>query len=584
MRLRYLGFSLFITTVPITHGTLHQSFKEIVSASPYDFIIAGGGTAGCVIANRLSENPNFRVLVLEAGPSNEGALNIEMPGGFGSLSNSAYDWNFTTVPQAGLNGRTFPYARGHVLGGTSAINAMMYTRGSADDYNRWAEVTGDDGWSWKKMLPFILRNERFTSPADGHSTTGQFDPALHDFKGMNSVSLPGFPASLDDTYIQTSKDLKDEFPFDLDMNDGTPHGIGWAQSTIGNGTRSTAATSYLGSRYINRPNLDVVLNSRISRVLSLSNGKDIDLRTVEFMSADQMRTITARKEVILSLGTIGTPHILLNSGIGDEQELEKVGVKPILHLPSVGRNFTDHVHATLSWFANLTVTPVNATTALNQWLDSRTGPYTNGFTNQIAWGRVRNVSSYSIPDPAAGPLAPHYELILHRAPDILPTGESVLGMHTVVSTISSRGFVSLRTNNSFDNPLINPSYLTADTDLLLMKEAIYSAQRLFAGPAWKYIIQLPQGEFANATDERGLENFIRNTSAPVFHAVGTCSMSPKGAHYGVVEPNLLLKSAKGLRIVDASVMPFIPCGHTQAPTYAIAERAAELIKQTWQLL
>ncbi|KAF9002563.1 hypothetical protein BDQ17DRAFT_1357086 [Cyathus striatus] len=477
-----------LSVVHVGHSAIHQNFGQLATRTPYDFIVAGGGTAGSVIASRLTENPNFRILVLEAGPSNEGIIDIDAPGLVFNLHKSSFDWNFTTVPQVALNGRSLDYTRGHVLGGSSSINAMFYTRGSSDDYNRWATITGDTGWSWNNIFHFILR------VSDGHSTAGQFDPAFHNFTGNTFVSLPGFSEPLDKT--------------------------GWLQTTIGNGTRSSAASSYLGPQFIKRSNLDIVLNTQISRVLTSGNdGSKFDFRTVEFRSGkttqlqvsknndSTLHTVTARKELILSLGSIGTPHILLNSGIGDKTELKKIGIKPILHLPDVGKNLSDQPYVSPNWFVNLTVTPVNATEALNQWLETRTGPLVSTVSNQVAG--------------------------------------------------------------------------VEHTDLLIMKEAIASAVRFFAGPTWKDIILGPQGAFSNVTDDLSLVQFIRENSDTALHAVGTAAMSPKGAQFGVVDPDLLVKGATGIRIVDASIMPVVICGHTQAPTYAIAERAAELIKQTW---
>ncbi|TFK36269.1 aryl-alcohol-oxidase from pleurotus Eryingii [Crucibulum laeve] len=572
------------------YGAIHQSFNDLPPGSSFDFIVVGGGTAGCVIASRLSENPRFNVLVIESGPSNEGVLDAQVPFLEPGLILSPFDWNFTTVPQTSANGKSMLYPRGHILGGSSSINAMFYTRGSSSDFDRFARVTGDSGWSWGEMLPYILKNEKWVPPADNHPTAGQFNPAFHSLTGMTSVSLPGFPQGTDGRVIQTTKDLKDEFPFNVDMNSGNPLGVGWLQGSIGNGERSSAATSYLTSQVVARPNLQIVLNTQVTRVLE-TGGKSPSIRKVELTTGSKLTTVTAAKEVILSAGSINTPHLLLNSGIGDKNELAKKGIASVLNLPSVGKNLTDQVLVSATWFANSnnTIDSINAnktlfTQLLDEWQKTRMGPMTNAGVNQIAWVRMPDNSPIfeTFADPSSGSNSPHIELALSNGGGLGAGVGHFVGAGVAVVTPMSRGSVTLNTTNPFDQPLIDLGLLTSNFDILALKAGVASARRFFAGPAWKGYVLQPAGAFANATTDQLLHDYIVANAFSTSHPVGTASMSAKTANFGVVNPDLKVKGADGIRIVDASVMPFIPCGHTQAPVYAIAERAADLIKADWQ--
>ncbi|TFK36270.1 pyranose dehydrogenase [Crucibulum laeve] len=604
---------LFFTIYFITcHCAIYQGFDDLPSkVGIFDFIIVGGGTAGSVIANRLTENVNFHVLVIEAGPSNEGVLNSEVPLFSPRLAGSTFDWNFTTISQPGLKGRALAFPRGHILGGSSSINGMYYTRGSSSDYDRFAKVTGDPGWSWRNMLPYILKSEKWTAPVDNHNTTGQFNPFFHNFKGINSVSLSGVAQTIDDRVLQTTQDLKDEFPFNEDMNSGNPLGLGWLQSTIGNGTRSSAATSYLGSSVTGRSNLHIVLNTRVTRILQSNGGNKPSFRTVEIAMGNTIATLVARKEVILSGGTIGTPHVLLNSGFGDEQELKLMGVPSAVNLPSVGKNLTEQPGMLLTWFVNSTDTADklggfslfqidshtdhayrsfknNATLQaqlFQQWQSNRTGPLTaaDAGVNQVAWLRLPdNATVFSeFNDPSSGRNTPHLELMIANSAFFSTTpGHFVSGSVALVTPLS-RGSVSLASNNPLENPLIDPGFLSSDFDVFAMRSAINNAKRFFAAPAWQGYVLQPSGSFANVTNDEELEDFIRSNVAGVAHPVGTAAMSHRDANYGVVDPDLRVKGVEGLRIVDASVMPFVTSGHTQAPVYAIAERASDLIKSSW---
>ncbi|KAJ6518186.1 alcohol oxidase [Mycena vitilis] len=582
-------FLLFATTFSLAAvfenvADLNQSNLQL------DFIIVGGGTAGNVVANRLSEDRGFSVLVLEAGGSNANVLNIIVP--FYSSraeGNNPQDWNYTTTPQAGLNGRSISYPRGFVLGGSSSVNSMVYTRGSKEDFDRWAEVTGDDGWSWDNLTPYMRKNERFTAPSDHHNITGQFNPAVHGFHGINAVSLQGFPSPITTPIFEATKQLEG-YPFNLDMNSGFHLGIGWGQWTVNNGSRSSSATSYLAPRFMARPNLHLLLHARATRVLPTTSKT---FRTVEFVQEINGKrfTITARKEVIMSAGSIGTPNILLHSGIGNSSTLKSLGIKAVHNLPSVGQNLTDHTLTSLSFLVNSdnTYETVERNTSLAaaqfaEWNTSRTGPLVDPTGGPKGWLRIPGNSSIfeKFPDLSAGPNTAHYELLFSNglAGGVAPPTGNFISIRNAVLCPLSRGSVTLNSSDPFTNPVINPNILDSEFDLFIAREALKSGLRFASAPAWDNYVISPVG--VNITSsEAEMDAFIRKNTGLLDHAVGTASMSPKGATWGVVDPDLIVKGLRGIRIVDISIAPFIPAAHTQAATYFVAERASDLIKNAW---
>ncbi|KAJ7879141.1 hypothetical protein B0H13DRAFT_2051662 [Mycena leptocephala] len=582
--------SLLLLTLGITRcsSAILESTTDLDQLNlEFDFIIVGGGTAGNVVANRLSENPDHSVLVLEAGGSNADVLDIIVPFYCSRATpNTPQDWNFTTTPQAGLNGRSIAYNRGFVLGGSSSVNYMVYTRGSKEDFDRWAKVTGDDGWSWDNLVPYMKKNERFSSPSDHHNTTGQFNPDVHGFHGINSVSLAGFPSPVDSRVIETTRELG-EYPFNLDMNSGYQLGIGWGQATIKNGSRSSSATSYLAPQFVARPNLQVLLHARVTRVLPTTSNT---FRTVEFVQGPDGKrlTLTAKKEIILSAGSIGTPNILLHSGIGNSSTLTSLGITPVHNLPSVGQNLSDHSLVFFSFLVNSNDTyetaERNATLAAEQfaqWNTSRTGPLVDNPLSHMGWLRIPNNSSIfeNFPDPAAGPNTSHYELIISNGMLALPPPGNFLSVTPAVVSPASRGSVTLNSRDPLAMPLINPNLLGSDVDVFIMREAVKSAMHFTTAPAWQNYVISPFGLNYTSTDAE-IDDFVRENGGTVYHPVGTASMPPKGADWGVVDPDLRVKGLTGLRIVDLSVVPFIPAAHTQAAAYIIGERASDLIKES----
>ncbi|KAJ7709322.1 aryl-alcohol oxidase [Mycena olivaceomarginata] len=581
--------------------TVYEDVTQLPGLS-YDFVIVGGGTAGNVVANRLTENPNFSVLVLEAGVSNEGVIDSIVPFFFQNLlTPNIYEWSasnvcfygsvnwpidYTTVPQPGLNGRNVGNPRAHILGGCSAHNGMVYTRGSADDYDRFAEVTSDAGWSWDGLLPYFFKvrviisstrilkfarqNEKWTPPVDHHDTRGQYNPAFHSTNGINSVSLPALNWPIFSRHvIEASKELPDEWPFNLDMNSGKPLGLGWLQMTIGGGMRSTSATSYLGPEFIRRKNLHVLLHAQVSKLVGSNhaNGK-LTFAGVQFAQGGTLFTAKAAKEIILSAGSVGTPGILLHSGIGDQRALTDLGISTLLDLPSVGRNATDHPVFSLGWTVNSNQTldsiSQNATRfdeAFAQWNRSHTGTFSAGGTTHLAWARLDSqLASNNFPDPSAGPNSPHIE---------------------VAFTSAVSGSVTINSSNPFDSPIIDAGFLQSDVDVFTGREAIKKVLKLFKAPTWRDYIIAPIEDLENLSDEE-LDEHIRNSASTFFHLIGTSAMSARDARYGVVDPDLLVKGASRLRIIDASVFPFVVSGHTQAATYVIAERGVDLVKDAWE--
>ncbi|KAI0052418.1 GMC oxidoreductase [Auriscalpium vulgare] len=579
-------------------AALYTSPAQLPAGRKYDYVVVGGGLGGGVVAARLAETASKNVLLIEAGPRlvpNRDIETIAIP--FlcvGLAPDTPADWNYTSTVQPGLAGRTIDYPRGRVLGGSSSINYMIWNTGSSDDWDRYARVTGDSGWSWKAIQPFIKKVERIVPPADNHNTTGEYIPSIHGTSGPLGISLQGYPSLLDSRVIATTEQLSAEFPLNPDMNSGNPIGIGYSQFSVENGSRTSSATAYLEPALSSGSNLDVLVNTQVTKLFQTGTEQGLPaIRGVQFAQSAEgpFYVVNATTEVILSAGAIGTPQLLLLSGIGGSADLKKLGINTLVNLPDVGKNLQDHTVLPNIWSINATQTPDdyarNATLInddLTQWATTGTGQLATPPATNIGWFRLpKNASIFdTLTDPSAGPTSPHYEFIFAEVWDSFTLPTPTTGHYMILSsnlfTPTSRGSVTLNTTNPFDFPIIDPALLNSAFDIYTIREAVKAAQRFMAAPAWDGFVIEQAGNFAGVTTDAEVEAYARANAATVFHPVGTAAMSPKGASSGVVDPNLTVKGTRGLRIVDASIFPYVPSMHPQGLVYLVAERAVTLIK------
>ncbi|THV00444.1 aryl-alcohol oxidase-like protein [Dendrothele bispora CBS 962.96] len=558
----------------------------------YDFIIVGAGTAGNVLANRLSEDPQVSVLVVEAGISNRDNLDIVVPFLGVAAPGTSVDWNFTTLPQEGLNNRSIHFARGFVLGGSSSINLLTWNRGSNDLWDRWSELTDDEEWAWPSIEPYYLKTSHLVPPAD--DTSGEVKPSTHGF-GPVEVSISGFPTELDDRVLETSHLIGGRFSFTKDLNTGKTLGFSHLQSSIGNGTRSSSATAYLDP-VLYRDNLDVLVSTRATKLITDSTNAGIPIfRTLEIaQSSNGARyNITAAKEILLCGGVVGTPHLLLLSGIGPKNEIESLGIPSIVDLPDVGKHLADHpllpnyfsVNSSNTFDEVLRNSSLFNET-LDEWMASGQGLFVDPPANTIGFMRLPedSIAFNHQPNPASGPLSANTEFLFVDGFAALgalqqPAIGNFLTVLTALVSPTSRGSITLQSIDPFTDPLIDPALLTTEFDVLAMVQTMKDVEVFISAQPWTNFIISPFGDLANATTDTARISFIRNNSVTVNHPVGTARMSPKHTSWGVTDSNLLVKHTEGLRIVDASIFPQIPECHPQALVYTVAERAVDLIKQ-----
>ncbi|MCP5172306.1 MAG: choline dehydrogenase [Pseudomonadales bacterium] len=525
-----------------------------------DYVIVGGGSAGCVLANRLSADPSVNVLLLEAGARDSNPL-YRVPAGFFPLMMSGKgNWNYETTPQAGLGGRTAYFPRGKVLGGSSAINGMVVSRGNSGDYDRWAEL-GNAGWSFADCLPYFKEIENVPGGDPAYrGVGGPVDVTFVQQEQMNPFARAWMEAG-----------QQAGLPFNPDMNAETPYGVAQMQGNYANARRQSASACYLAP-VAKRANLTVKSKVLVTRVI-VENGCACG---VEYLYKGTRHTVYVNREVILSGGVVNSPQLLQLSGIGDPEDIERHGIQMVHELPGVGKNLKDHLaisvkqRSTRPYSLLATLKPLAMLKTVSEYLLFRSGDAVKGPLE--AWAHLKTEPQLQYPDIQVYLVPLMYN---DHGRDIIQEE----GFMAVLNSCLPRsvGSVAIRSADPAQHPVIDPQYLSDPDDLRVMREGIRQVRHIFAQSAFDDCrgSEYAPGEAADTDD--ALDNYIRRNANSLYHPVGTCKMGNDTD--AVVDQNLCVHGVEGLRVVDASIMPEIISGNTNFPTMMIAEKAADIIRQ-----
>ncbi|MEC9346383.1 MAG: choline dehydrogenase [Pseudomonadota bacterium] len=524
----------------------------------FDYVIVGGGSAGCVLASRLSEDPSVRVCLVEAGPAKQ-HWSIDMPAGIiKTMTDRKHNWMFETEPQARLDNRRLYWPRGKVMGGSSAINAMVYIRGNRADYDRWAGAEGCPGWGWDEVLPYFRRAEN----------NERFQDDLHGVGGPLNVADLRSPNPLTGIFVQAAAET--QLPVLDDFNGPRQEGAGLYQVTQKDGNRMSAFRAYLAD--VVRPNLKIVDMAQATRV-EIDHGR---ASCVAYRRGGREETVAAEREIILCGGAVNSPQLLMLSGIGPGAELQRHGIAVVADRAGVGANLQDHLDVSL---VQKTVTKLGFAftpagfamipKAIRDYRRNRTGLLTSNYAEGGLF--AKSDPALDLPD-----LQYHFLPVLvndHGRKRIYAHG---MTMHCCDLRPKSRGRIGLKSPDPLAAPLIDPNYLDHADDMAKLKRGLALARRIFSAPALNAHAGEELFPGAAVQSDAEVERFIRSKAETIYHPVGTCRMGSDAD--AVVDPQLRVRGVDGLRVVDASVMPSLIGGNTNAPTIMIAERAADLIR------
>lgn len=533
----------------------------------YDYIIIGAGSAGCVLADRLSADAGNRTLLLEAGGRDNNYL-FQLPMLMGRLMHSGiYNWKYYTEPEPRLNGRQIYWPRGKVLGGSSTLNGMLYVRGNAADYDRWFNL-GLPGWSYKEVLPYFKRSEGHVDRAEN---------AYHNTAGPLTVRRARGANELYDVFVEAGQQAG--HPFNDDFNGAAQEGFGKYDFTIRNGKRCSAARAFLEPA-LSRGNLRVKTSVLVEKITTENNRAT----GAQFTHQGQRRRVRANKEVIVAGGVINSPQILMLSGIGDPAELEKHDIAVVHGLPGVGKNLHDHVDCCLVYQCKRPVT---------LYRDLRLDRVTAGVLRASLFGTgVISTFPYeagaffktdpSLPKPdVQAHFMPALEATANMHFNLFETTDSAAKNHGFTIRVgpvnpASRGRIALRSTNPADPPLIFADYLSAGKDTEVLIKAVKMMREVIASKVFDPYRGEETAPGPGVTSDKDLAKWLIDAADSTLHPVGTCKMgNDKDA---VVNAELQVHGMEGLRVVDASVMPVITSGNTNAPTIMIAEKAADMIR------